>query len=467
MNNSLWNNFKGKYRLNRNRINKNGRKIITTTLLISAIAGLGYREYDLSTRGVNVVYGEKNIGVVRNQKEVDEIVKDLETNLSKDLNKNIKLDKQVSFVKTHVKDKDLTKKADITQSIKSDLSYSAVAYAIKIDDKEVAYLDSKEEAKQALEEYKGSVVESIDDHSSEIKSVEVLENVSLVKKQVPVEQVNDVDTTVSKIQTGSIEEQTCTLGEEESITTLAENYNVPVEEIEKLNPEKDTQALKAGDQVVVPVAKPLLTVATYEEKKVEEEIEFETEYEIDENLYKDKEEVRIDGEKGKVEKDVKIEKHNGVEIAEQVLGQSIIKEPTKEVIAKGTKPMPLTLATGTFSMPTRGTITSPFGHRWGKNHGGIDIGARIGEPINVADGGTVVRSEFNQGGYGYMVDVDHGNGYVTRYAHCSQLFVNIGDKVAKGDVIAAVGNTGRSTGPHLHFEVRKDGVPQDPQGYLN
>ena len=201
-------------------------------------------------------------------------------------------------------------------------------------------------------------------------------------------------------------------------------------------------------EVLAPVTRPFLTVATYAETETKKEVEKEV--------------------KTEENKEVKIEEDTEPEMAVEVMGQSIIEEP--ELIQQS-EPIQQTTAliteVATFIMPTRGTITSPFGHRWGKKHGGIDIGARIGEPINVADSGTVVRSEFNKGGYGYMIDVDHGNGYVTRYAHCSKLFANIGDKVNRGDVIAAVGNTGRSTGPHLHFEVRKDGVPQDPQGYLN
>jgi murein DD-endopeptidase MepM/ murein hydrolase activator NlpD len=98
-------------------------------------------------------------------------------------------------------------------------------------------------------------------------------------------------------------------------------------------------------------------------------------------------------------------------------------------------------------------------------HEGIDFLADLGSPILAAAGGVVVFSGIHPQ-YGYMIDIDHGNDLVTRYAHCSKLLVREGDIVHRGRKIAEVGSTGRSTGPHLHFEVRVGGVPQDPRGYL-
>lgn len=99
-------------------------------------------------------------------------------------------------------------------------------------------------------------------------------------------------------------------------------------------------------------------------------------------------------------------------------------------------------------------------------HTGLDFPARIGTPIHAAAGG-VVRSVGMDGAYGLMVEVEHGNGLITRYAHTSTTNVKPGELVRRGQTIAAVGNTGRSTGPHLHFEVLLDGVPQNPQRFLS
>ena len=118
-----------------------------------------------------------------------------------------------------------------------------------------------------------------------------------------------------------------------------------------------------------------------------------------------------------------------------------------------------------------GWYSSNFGYRIdpfsGQNsfHEGIDFPAEVGTPVVAAASGKVVYAEVHPQ-YGKMVEIDHGNGLVTRYAHAAQLFVKEGDLVVRGQRVAAVGSTGRSTGPHLHFEVRLNGAPQNPARFL-
>ena len=124
---------------------------------------------------------------------------------------------------------------------------------------------------------------------------------------------------------------------------------------------------------------------------------------------------------------------------------------------------------GDFAWPVPGyyRISSPFGPRWGRMHKGIDIaGSGIhGKNIVSAAGGTVVRVSYDSGGYGNYLIVDHGAGFTTLYGHCSSISVSNGQSVKKGQAIAKVGSTGRSTGPHLHFEIRVNGVAKDPMGW--
>jgi len=119
-----------------------------------------------------------------------------------------------------------------------------------------------------------------------------------------------------------------------------------------------------------------------------------------------------------------------------------------------------------FINPTSGTISSRYGQRWNRSHNGIDVAAPTGTGIYASAGGTVTYSAYNSGGYGYLVKLSHGNGVETYYGHCSQLLVSAGQTVSQGQLIAKVGNTGRSTGPHLHFEVRVSGTPQNPLNYV-
>lgn len=118
--------------------------------------------------------------------------------------------------------------------------------------------------------------------------------------------------------------------------------------------------------------------------------------------------------------------------------------------------------------PTAGYVSSPYGLRWNGTefHQGIDIAAETGTPIVATADGIVTSAGWNGSGYGNMVDVDHGGGIVTRYAHASAVAVTPGQEVRRGQVIAYVGSTGHSTGPHLHYEVRVDGTPVNPAAYL-
>jgi murein DD-endopeptidase MepM/ murein hydrolase activator NlpD len=115
--------------------------------------------------------------------------------------------------------------------------------------------------------------------------------------------------------------------------------------------------------------------------------------------------------------------------------------------------------------PVNGPVTSPFGWRWGRLHEGIDIGVGTGTPIKAAAAGTIIYCGW-ESGYGNLTVIDHGGNLATAYGHQSSIAVACGQQVAQGDVIGYVGSTGHSTGPHLHFEVRINGSPVDPLGYL-
>jgi murein DD-endopeptidase MepM/ murein hydrolase activator NlpD len=118
-----------------------------------------------------------------------------------------------------------------------------------------------------------------------------------------------------------------------------------------------------------------------------------------------------------------------------------------------------------FIWPCDGVVTSGFGMRWGRMHEGIDIGCAYGAPNRAAAAGTVIYAGW-MSGYGNLVVVDHGNGLSTAYAHASSLAVSVGQSVVQGQTVSYVGSTGHSTGPHLHFEVRVNGVAVDPLAYL-
>lgn len=137
-----------------------------------------------------------------------------------------------------------------------------------------------------------------------------------------------------------------------------------------------------------------------------------------------------------------------------------------QVFAYGatTAPKTATRGTGAFIWPTSGSVTQRF---WG-GHPAIDIGSWTGAPVKAADSGHVIlaQSGYNNG-YGNHVIIDHGNGFVSLYAHLNSFYVRVGENVSRGQQIGTVGNTGNSTGPHLHLEIRYQGAPRNPFSYLN
>jgi murein DD-endopeptidase MepM/ murein hydrolase activator NlpD len=124
------------------------------------------------------------------------------------------------------------------------------------------------------------------------------------------------------------------------------------------------------------------------------------------------------------------------------------------------------LSTG-FIWPADGVFTSGYGWRWGRIHAGIDIAAPVGTPILAAASGVIEYASWNDGGYGNMIDIRHADGTITRYAHMNELYVKEGQTVSQGQTIGAMGSTGFSTGPHLHFEIRPNGGSAiDPMAFL-
>jgi len=145
-----------------------------------------------------------------------------------------------------------------------------------------------------------------------------------------------------------------------------------------------------------------------------------------------------------------------------VPGGSKPYKPKYVSVALANAPQNAQAGTGAFQWPANGTITQDF---W-SGHRALDIAAWIGAPIYAADSGYVTAAQWGNTGYGKMIIIDHGNGFKTLYAHLSALYVSVGDEVTQGQKIGEMGSTGNSTGPHLHFEIRLNGVQRNPWGFL-
>ena len=152
---------------------------------------------------------------------------------------------------------------------------------------------------------------------------------------------------------------------------------------------------------------------------------------------------------------------NGVETSREMIHQNVMVASQAAVIERGTIIPP------TYIKPiSGGRYTSGFGRRWGRMHKGVDWACPIGTTVYTSCAGTVISASYN-GGYGNNVVISHADGRLTRYAHNSKLLVKAGQHVEQGEPIALSGSTGRSTGPHVHFEIYINGSAVDPLKYIS
>lgn len=253
----------------------------------------------------------------------------------------------------------------------------------------------------------------------------------------------------------------------DTLSTIANSHGLLVKEMLELNGGlSENTMLHVGDEVVITVPTPELTVMSVEQTTYEEPYYAETEYVYEDSWYTTKSEVLQEEQPGYHEVTALVTKSNGGETGREIINEAVLQEPVRKIIKVGTQTPP------TFIRPiSGGRQTSSFGRRKAPkrgastNHKGIDLATPTGTAVMASSGGTVVQAGW-QSSYGYVVYINHPDGKQTRYAHLSKVLVSVGQKVKQGQKIALSGNTGRSTGPHLHFELRVNGSPVNPYNYI-
>ena len=263
--------------------------------------------------------------------------------------------------------------------------------------------------------------------------------------------------------------RTYTAGKLDTVYAIAERFSASVEEIRRLNPDV-ADTVPYALRMTVPAEKRYLPIVFTKTIKATEFLDYETKKYETSGLPQGTEEVLVRGVQGEREQKFLVTYTDGAETSRKVLSSSLLVRPVDEEIGIGTyTAQPWSYDTkidgnGRYPWPVDGgKITSLFGGE--RNHGGLDIGAAEYAEIYAADDGTVMLATWEDS-YGYFVLIDHGDGFETLYAHCVELIAQPGQKVKRGEPIALVGNTGDSTGPHLHFEVRVDGVRVNPTQYM-
>lgn len=298
---------------------------------------------------------------------------------------------------------------------------------------------------------------------SRVESVGFVEKVNTETTNVKPEEILTEDESYKLLTQGEISPITYTVKEGDTISGIAHKFNISQGVIYKNNPEVDEFTLKIGMELDLSINKPALTVSTVE--KVTENIVTEpvTEYRTDPKMRAGETKVVREGKSGLKQMSYMLTKHNGDLVIEQWLGQEVITPSVSRIIVRGTKVV-VGEGSGNFAWPVKSaSISSPFGSRWGRTHKGIDMTGN--RNIKASDDG-VVSFAGTKSGYGNVIIINHKNGYETLYGHLDSFKVKKGDVVEQGQEIAIMGNTGRSTGTHLHFEIHKNGSVKNPLSYL-
>ena len=253
----------------------------------------------------------------------------------------------------------------------------------------------------------------------------------------------------------------------DTLSTIANNHGLYVKEVLALNSGlSENTTLQIGDEIIITVPQPELTIRTVEQSTYEEAYYGEVEYVYNDSWYTTKSVVLQEAEAGYHEVTAMITKQNGTEQSREIINEVVLKEPVCKRVEVGTQTPP------TYIKPlSGGRQSSGYGRRTAPtkgastNHRAIDWATPTGTAIWASSGGTVSVAGW-QSGYGYVVYINHPDGNQTRYGHLSKILVSVGQKVKQGQKIALSGNTGRSTGPHLHFELRVNGTPVNPYNYF-
>ncbi|MBQ9930819.1 MAG: peptidoglycan DD-metalloendopeptidase family protein [Firmicutes bacterium] len=409
-------------------------------------------------------YNGNLLGVVKDPRVVEEVVDLVGDRLGQVYDAEITLKKNnISF--TEIRDKDAV--IDGPEEILTALTYmkdlDALAYAICVNGEQKAVLESREAAEEILDAIKTEYTPQIE--GVQYLSIGFAEDVSIAEVSVRLKNVEDKEQVMEEMMTSGVEQIFYTVASGDTFSAIAKKHEISMDELQSLNPDVDPAKIYVGDQLVMNRQVPQITVQTKEIAVYNENVPYDITYEDTGSMYQGETKVKSAGIYGKREVTAEIVRNNGVEVGRTELGERLLSEPTSQVVLRGTKEIPPLIGTGSFQYPARGRLSSKFGARWGRQHEGIDIAAPVGTDVRAADGGKVIYSGW-AGALGYCVKIDHGGNMTTVYGHCSKLLVSVGDRVYKDQLIAKMGSTGRSTGSHVHFEIRKNGVAQNPLKYL-
>lgn len=312
----------------------------------------------------------------------------------------------------------------------------------------------------------------------DFESVSFVDEVEVKEGLYPVDDILPVQELTALVTSEVSAQISYTVKAGDAPYTVAREFGITLEELYANNPIIDNgNRFLPGDVLLIAGAEPFLSIQGTRTEIHTEAIPYPVEKVSTSSLYQGQTQIKKAGVKGEQEVTYSVTYRNDTVIEKTALSTTVIREPVTQVLWVGTKKVPqsvstITPSTGngkigdlTFLWPVDGGY---YSRGWASYHKAIDIAAPLNTPLRAAADGVVV-SAFTSGwntGYGRYVKIDHGNGVCTLYAHCNVLKVTVGQQVKQGDLIALVGDTGNSSGTHVHFEIQVNGNRMDPEPYI-
>lgn len=446
---------------------RQSRRIIGVAILVIGIlAAIVLAVFDRFTV-YEYAYNGKTLGYVRNQEDVTDVLDIagtmLTANSSGDTEIHFTANQNVTFKQVDARGKSTDDADTAVNKLVYMTDIETEAFGVYDGENLVAVVKSNEDAENLLNQTKDFLSEP--DEGMTLVSSEFTNELGIRPINVLLTSVQSNYDAMNLMTEGGKMEIYHIVEEGETLEGLSSTFGV--EDVNIFNETNDELAtdIVQGDKVCIHEEVDPVNVRMVEKGKMKEIIEYETIKKESDDYYKGDTYTKQKGRNGEQIFEGTLTKEGG-EVTDRDGTTRTVKKVRNKIILVGTAERPKTAPTGTYGMPIQHyTLSSNFGYRWGRLHSGIDMAAPTGTPIYASDGGTVQRAGW-YAGYGLCVEIDHENGRMTRYGHCSRLLVNVGDKVYQGQNIALVGNTGHSFGSHLHFEINLNGSPVNPRPYL-
>lgn len=413
-------------------------------------------------------YNGQKLGLVKEKDDVLQITDLVQGALTEEKNMKIVIDAKddITFDRKLALDES---QIDNSEQVLKRLTYmgdlKVKATGIYVDGKKIGAVQDRKTAEKALKDVADKYTKQGD--NTKVESVRFLEKVDIKTANTDLEDLHSEEEMVDLLCTSGEKETVHKVVAGDTLHSIAKKYDVWEDQLLEDNKGINSKKLEVGSNIIVKQQAPVLTYEVVEKITYDKVIEHKVEEQKSADIYEGMTETQQAGADGLSEITARVTLQNGKKVEEENLVTTVKEEPVTEVVLVGTKERPPTVGSGKYIWPLKDsfTQTSGFGSRWGRQHKGIDLAVSVGTTVYAADGGTVVEAQYS-GSYGNVVMIDHQNGQETRYAHNSKLLVKKGDKVYQGQPIAKSGNTGRSTGPHVHFEIRFNGEPRNPLNYL-